>query len=201
VRSGQLVINRKHSVSVAVGSLIACLLCGFFLLKGKHKAVVGFGAGSEELLNLPTSSTVSLSDFHRSETKNGKLLWEVRAQRGEYYPESGRANLKTPSILLFQEPGKSITINAPIGLVLLNNESLQEAKVSGGARVVHQSGVVAESSEFLYSVSSKEISTDKIATITGSGFIATGNVLNFNSESQKLRLSNGVRTTFTPGKR
>jgi LPS export ABC transporter protein LptC len=172
-------------------------VCGVVLLRGKQTAVVGFGAGSEELLSLPTSSTVSLSDFHRSESKDGKLVWDVTAIRGEYYPENGRANLKTPAIKLFSEEGSSITINAPVGLVLLENEALREARVTGGARVVHQSGVVVESPELTYSAGTLEISTDKTATIKGDGVVTTGNILSFNTDTQKLRLSNGVRTTFT----
>ncbi len=201
MRSSQLVISRKHSLSVAVGSLVLCLLCGVVLLKGKRAPVVGFGAGSEELLSLPASSTVSLSDFHRSESKDGKLVWDVTAVRGEYYPESGRANLKTPAIQLFSEKGSSVTIKAPVGLVLLENQVLREARVTGGARVVHQGGVVVESPELTYSTGTKEISTDKTATITGSGVVTTGNIMSFHTGTQKLRLSNGVRTTFAGGKR
>lgn len=197
MRSSQLVISRKHSLSVAVGSLVLCLVCGVVLLRGKQRAVVGFGAGSEELLSLPTSSTVSLSDFHRSESKDGKLVWDVTAIRGEYYPENGRANLKTPAIKLFSEEGSAITINAPVGLVLLENEALREARVTGGAKVVHQSGVVVESPELTFSAGTQEISTDKTATITGNGVVTTGNIMSFNTDSQKLRLSNGVRTTLT----
>lgn len=201
MKSSQLVISRRNSISVAVGSLCLCLLCGVLLLRGKSAPVVGFGTGSEELLNLPTSSTVSLSDFHRSESKDGKLVWDVTAVRGEYYPENGRANLKTPAIKLFSEEGSAVTIKAPVGLVLLENEALREARVTGGATVVHQSGVVVESPELTYSTGTQEISTDKTATITGEGVITTGNVLIFNTDTQKLRLSNGVRTTIIGSKK
>jgi len=197
VRSSQLVISRRHSLAVAVGSLVLCLLCGVVLLRGKQTTVVGFGTGSEELLNLPASSTVSLKDFHRSESKDGKLVWDVTAVRGEYYPESGKANLKTPSVKLFSEDGSSITINAPVGLVLLDNEALRETRVTGGARVVHQSGVVVESPELTYSAGAQEISTNKTAKITGNGVVTTGNILSFKTDTQKLRLANGVRTTLT----
>ena len=201
MRSSSLMISRKNSLSVAVGSLALCLLCGVFLLRGKRTAVIGFGTGSEELLNLPTSSTVSLSDFHRSESNDGKLVWDVKAVRGEYYPESGRANLKTPAIKLFSEEGSSVNINAPMGLVLLENEALREARLSGGARMVHQSGVIVESPELTYGAATQEISTDKTATITGNGIVATGDSLNFHTGTQRLRLSNHVRTTFSGGKR
>jgi LPS export ABC transporter protein LptC len=178
-----------------------CLLCGVVLLRGRRTPVVDFGTGSEELLKLPTSSTISLSDFHRSESKDGKLVWDVKAVRGEYYPESGRANLKTPAIQLFSEEGSSVTIGAPVGLVLLENEALREARVSGGARVVHQSGVVVESPELTYGAGTQEISTDKTATITGDGVVATSDVLNFHTGTQRLKLSNHVRTTFAGGRR
>lgn len=197
MRPGQLALSRKFSITAAVGTLILLVISGVLLIRSKEKIAVEFSPDSQELLQLPASSTISLVDFHRSESKNGRLVWEVKARRGEYYPESGRANLKEPIIILFDESNSTITLNAPFGVVLLANETLSEVMLTGGAKLVHQSGVTLESAELLYRAISKDVTTDKNVKITQPGFILTAQSLVFNIETQVMKLSTLVNTTIT----
>jgi LPS export ABC transporter protein LptC len=197
VRAENLLLSRKSSVFLAFGGLLLCVICGLVIVNLRTKVTPRFDTTSEELLKLPVSSTLSLRDFHRSESKEGKVIWEVRAATGEFNTERSTARLQQPVILFFDKEGKPMTLTAPLGNVVFKNETLKEARATGGASIVHDSGLTIASPELLFDGESELISTDKSAEITGEGFIANSQDLTLDTEKQILTLKEKVTTVFT----
>lgn len=97
-----------------------------------------------------TGARFSLSNFHRSEVRDGKLVWEVRASNGEYFPETENAEVREANVLLFDEQGRPVRIEANHALLKLKGTALVEADASGNVRLTYYDGTILTTERAIY---------------------------------------------------
>ncbi|MDZ4785224.1 MAG: LPS export ABC transporter periplasmic protein LptC, partial [bacterium] len=68
-----------------------------------------------------------LNNFHRTETKAGKKLWEVTAKTGEYITQTDSAKLTNALIIVYQKNGDIIQVESEKAILQFDNDSLIEA--------------------------------------------------------------------------
>ncbi len=71
-----------------------------------------------------------LNDFHRTETKGGKKLWEVTAKTGEYFTSSDSARLINAFLVLYQKNGDVVEVRANKALLHFSGNALLRAELS-----------------------------------------------------------------------
>ena len=144
------------------------------------------------------NAAVTLRDFHRTESSNGSLRWEIEAARGEYYPEEYRAELIDPQITFFDSEGLPVVVTAPRGRVFFQGEEgLRRADLHGGVVVKRSDGTTLKTNRMSYVAESKLLTAPGRTTITGVNFEAVSKRLTFNTESEELKLVGEVETRFS----
>jgi LPS export ABC transporter protein LptC len=204
--NGTLTFNKSQSRSFAFAVLVLCLLSGIILINLRSAPPVSLDLKNDDLAQLPTTSTLSLRNFHRSESKDGALIWEITAERGEFYPERSQANLIQPSITFFDKEGAPMYLTAPLGEILLQGQTLTEAIVSGGAKIIHSNGTTIEAPQLRYLKESETVvnslENDQIGNqsvlISNEGFNTSGQLFEFNITTQTTSITGNVKSILTP---
>lgn len=93
-----LVISRTQSITFAFAFLAITFAVSIAMVVNRDTVKVSQELAVESLMKSPTNSTVSLRDFHRSESVNGVKKWDVIADKGDYFPEKSFAKLVKPVI-------------------------------------------------------------------------------------------------------
>jgi Lipopolysaccharide-assembly, LptC-related len=90
----------------------------------------------EKLEERPSGSVV-LTNFHRSQTKNGRKEWDITADVGEYVPNSNLVRITNGVLVLFREDGSTTTMTAPSADIELAGADLKSASCSGGVTILY----------------------------------------------------------------
>lgn len=98
-------ISRKKSFIIAGGIIAAFFIGVFILFKQRPSIVTPLGTASISI-DAQSGPKLILNDFHRSETKNGKLIWEVHATEGSFSPSNQTAEVKKPVVRLMRKQGE-----------------------------------------------------------------------------------------------
>jgi LPS export ABC transporter protein LptC len=143
-------------------------------------------------------STITLRDFHRIESQSGKLKWEVKATRGEYFPERNMAELIKPEIVLRDQSGTPINVTAPLGKVIFKGEEgLEEAELFDGVVLTRADGTTIRTAKITYRAKTSQIYARQHTEITGSNFIVVGDQLTYNTKTQLAQLSGNTSSNFS----
>jgi len=80
----------------------------------------------------PEAGKFILGEFHRSETKNGRTVWEVKAKSGQYYPESSTAKLNGATLWFYKKEGELVRLESGSATLYLDGNSLVKADTTDG---------------------------------------------------------------------
>lgn len=196
-------ISRGQSIAIAFGTVVCSLLLGIAYLRYST-----WGTPVPKVLTsadvIPESeSALTLGDFHRSEYRDGTLIWDIKAVQGEYFPESGKAVLKEPKILFMDKKNQEIRMNAPKGIVTFKEgNALDKAHASGGVLITigeeessDKKTIVSE--KLIFVADESLVTTSYPVRITSKGYLITGKGLAFNTESETLVIESDVYTYFS----
>jgi len=158
--------------------------------------------GQTALLEGAESSTFVLNDFHRSETKDGRKLWEIRAVKGQYFPERNEAKLHDAKLWLYknENPDNVITLDATEALISFEGPSLDKAVLSKGVTVVQGGKIKIETDDATYKSKERTIFAPGFVRITSDLIQITGEVLHGDLETQEFKIEREVSSVITPKK-
>jgi len=156
------------------------------------------GAGADEEGKSPK---FVLHNFHRSETKNGRKLWEVKARSGKYIPEKKAAKIKDAILWFYREEGEVVTLEAKQALLSLEYASLTRANLSGGVTVTSHDGITLKTESAIYEKETATITSPDFVTITSDMVNVSGEELNVDIDKRELTLSKNVSSVITPKKK
>lgn len=125
------------------------------------------------------ASAFSLGSFHRSENKDGKVLWEISATAGDYSPGAGTAQLTGPVMHLYRPTGEKIAVTAERATLYLTEASLSSADLEGSVVITYNDTSKITSAQAIYSKETNEIRmpqdvlvTTELLTIQGASLVA-----------------------------
>jgi len=142
-------LNRKQSLILASSILAVFFALSMFLID-HSSGMVDFSLPPEDLFipddpnqkelltkldNNQTGSAITLNKFHRSETRDGKKLWEISASSGQYLPEDQSALIEKATLFFFQEDGKIIELEADRARLTVQGANLSQAEIEGSVKV------------------------------------------------------------------
>lgn len=210
-------LQKKTSVWLAVSTLGLFFLIGFFSLQGQTTNFQSASSTNQEFTpsleiaentaptNLtPTSSPqeadVQLNRFERSETKDGKLVWQVRAGKGDYFPAEHRTRLHQPELTFFRKNGSVIELRSDTAEVYIEGVTLTNAELTGSVKIVQDRRITITTDHAAYDRVKNLVTapgTVNIATPQGQ---VTGDVLSVNLDSSVYELMQNVETVILPKK-
>ena len=146
------------------------------------------------------NSAFIMNKFQRSETKDGKTLWEVTAEHGQYYPESSKASLELADLVVYQKDGKKVRLKAKVAELKIAAGALTEAKGSGGVEVDFNGEALLKTETAIFDRAKNSVSTPTKVVISGERLDLSGDLLNAELDSQTIRVTGHVKTIIKPKK-
>ncbi|MCB0310344.1 MAG: LPS export ABC transporter periplasmic protein LptC [Bdellovibrionales bacterium] len=141
-------------------------------------------------------SSFILRDFHRSETKDGKIVWEVVAERGQYFPETGAADVEQARVIFHDKDNKPVELHANKAQLDLKESSLNRAVMSGGARLIYNNEIEILSDQASFDQIENSVSTPGKVTITSPTTKTTGDSLQADMRAQEVQVIGNVHTVI-----
>lgn len=201
-------LNRSRSIALAL-----LLIIGFFILANltapKRKNAIPTAnttavneakdsATEETATTHPeTDSQFELSNFQRSENKDGKKVWEVTAAKGRYFPEKELTTLYDAKIISMKNE-TPYTIKAKEADVRLVGETIESADIRGSVEATLQNGVTVYTETAYYNHSKQEVTAPSAVKIEGEFYVSIGDTMNVDIETQTIELKGNVRTILEP---
>lgn len=196
-------LTRRQSITVA-SSLIALFFVGMWALsQGSSKSVIAGGSrtSSPTPSQYPTpqqGAQFLLNDFHRSEVKNGRTIWEVKAKKGEYFPDKQMAQIFDAAVWLFRSESEKVLLNAPEAELLFNGTAMSKVFFPGTVHVVYNDMYIVDTSVATYEKSSETIVSDHPVKLSSDLIDVEGARFVANSAENSIIISGGVKTVIKP---
>ena len=194
-------LTRIQSLALAGG-----ILALFFILSVSlspktdlsHKSALPQIALPTAAADTTATSRFVLGTFERSETRDGKKLWEIKAQRGEYFPESNSASVEDAILTLYRE-NKPVELQAARATITLAGTSLNKADLAGGVKMVYlDQNITVETSSAVIDMSENRVIAPGNVAVTGPDFEMHGNKFEGDLKTHNFRLSERVTTILRP---
>lgn len=189
-----MIISRKKSRVIAFALLGLFFVVSVGIIKGRGSAV---------LSNIPVpaleggSAKVVMSDFHRSEVRDGKKLWEIRASQGEFFPTENRIHVNKPDLTVYREE-KQVSLAAEQADIQLEGSSVDKARVSGAVRVVYNQNTVIETGEATWHQKQQKVEAPGAVKLSNEMLDVEGEDLTVHLERNELFLNRRVRSVIKP---
>lgn len=150
------------------------------------------GAASEE----PASGAVMLKDFHRSESKDGQLVWEVRSARGQYFPLSNSAKVEDALVQLYRKDGSAVKVAAGEAVLEMDGAELSRVQASRGVKLVYNSEFIVDTEAAVFDRATNRITAPGEVRITSSMIDTTGIGLTADLEKRTASLDKEVQSVI-----
>jgi LPS export ABC transporter protein LptC len=144
------------------------------------------------------SSKFTLQEFHRTEIRDGKKLWEAKGTQAQYFPEANSALVKQAHIWIYRPDGTVVTLTAGQALLHLEGTGLKGAEAEHGVVIVYDQDERLETEKLSYLKKDNSIFAPGLVTITGKLIDVSGEVLRGNLESNNFTLEKNVETVLKP---
>lgn len=187
-------LSRRHSFMIS-GAVLIIFFSGVFLIQSLKKGGVKIATpvGDATLSIGEDGPKAVLENFDRSESKNGKLLWRIKAKKGELLTEKNQATVFEPELTLSRDDAKPVFIQSKKAFLEFGGSNLQKAHLTESVYVTQENpnftmkaedAIYDEKAQQLRVPSKVEIDSDSIAitgdSLTGdlqtSTFTVVGNV-------------------------
>ena len=161
--------------------------------------LVKAGGGEPAAISGPAgTSPFTLNQFQRSEVRNGRKIWEVKATQGQYFPGDAKAIVRNAELFVFAKDGDQVTLWADSGTLYLSGPSLQRAEVEGNVRVMQNEEVKITTEKALYDKEKGLVEIPGAVKIEGAAFEISGSAMFVDVESRVVRLTKDVVTVISP---
>lgn len=197
-------LSRRQSILLASG-LIAAFFLALWLLSRQNsppsppqRSVEVAPPTSAPQTTAGANAQFLLNDFHRSETKNGQKIWEVKASRGQYFPDKQMAEVFEADVWVFRDKGEQVFLKAPEATLGFEASALTKAFFPKSVHVVYNDKVTLDTSAATYDKSSNSVFSDTTVTIVSDMMDLIGARFTADLTQNKVVFSGGVTTVIKP---
>lgn len=121
-------MNRKKSLIIA-GLAIVLFFVGVSLLFSRKQTISTPVGDLSVELDLSSGPKVVLNNFKRSESKDGRKLWEITAEKGVFSPNTQEAQVDNPKLQFFKKNDVTITLTSRKAVINFDNQTLANAEL------------------------------------------------------------------------
>lgn len=143
-------------------------------------------------------ATLTLEKFHRSETRDGEVVWEIKGTNARIYPQDNSVKINNSHLIFNSESGEPVQISSSKALVYLEGGKLTEAHTSGGVKVVHNNKVTITTDSAVYSAGNSSIHAEGQVFIESDLIETNGVGLDADIEKQEVFLRSKVESVIKP---
>lgn len=205
-------VSKRQSRILTAVILFCFFALGIFSWKS-HERSLGTGpTPPQEPSTLPQASpsstatdqkrsSFSLNNFRRSESRDGKLLWEVSGDSAEFLQKQNAVRIENCALIFFTKAGDRLDLHSAHAKVWLGEGDLARAKVYGNVQLVINDETTILTERAIYSAKKNSISAPGKVTIQGDWFEIRGIELQGDVINRTFTLSRQVESELHPEKR
>jgi LPS export ABC transporter protein LptC len=206
-------ISRKQSLVIAVGTLFLFFVISILglqpkaSLKAKQKPIptpvstVASPAPETNTVGTPSDSKFTLKEFHRSEVRDGKKLWEIFGSEGQLMPEQNAVRILRTKLSLFRPDGTQIDMTANEAVVVLQGAGIAAAELNGAVEVVKDKTYRLKTEKLVYHKAANEVSPPVLVQISGPLLSVQGMGLKGDLIKNNFVLTKNVKSKISPGEK
>jgi LPS export ABC transporter protein LptC len=143
-------------------------------------------------------SQFELTNFQRSESKNGKKIWEVTADNGKYFPEQEMTRLRNVKVLSLRSEDSRFTVSADSADVKLHGPSLTSADLQENVVATINDEVTIKTKIAFYDYEKNLVEAPGFVSITGPFYSSVGDRMSARTDEEIITLEGNVRTIIEP---
>ena len=98
--------------------------------------------------SLPESA-LEVKDFHRTQVKDGRKLWEVAGEEVRYLKKDKEAVVKKPRLVFYHKNGEALEVAGDEGRLFFTGQEMERVHIQGALQV-NYSGYILQANELLY---------------------------------------------------
>ncbi len=144
-----------------------------------------------------SDAQVTLTEFHRSEVKNGKKIWEIKATRGEYLSGGSAIRITDAILWLYRENADTMQLKAQNALIKIENAQLREAELTGSVELVYGKVVVTTAQAF-FNPNTNTVTAPGPTKISSDIFETTGEGLSVDVTKRQAFFKKNVHSRVKP---
>lgn len=144
---------------------------------------------------------VEITNFQRSENKDGKLAWELAGSSARYELGGSRVEIKDAHVKTRLSNGTVATLTTPLATILMNGTTLNEAQGARGVTISLDSGVQLTTDSARYERTVGKVSSPSTITITHPSGSLTSDQFSGDTIKQIFVFTGSVHTTILPSKK
>lgn len=202
-------ISRRTSQILAVG-----ILAFFFLSTSVYVSLVSqtqqvalldeeeykaqLEKEKQQSLTDSENPTFAMKDFHRSETKDGKMLWEIRGTEAEFAPNSKAVLIKDCKLHYISKDDTPVILTSKQAKLYLLGTVITRAEFIGDVKMIHdkETTVTTQNAEYLRE-ENRLIAPDDVK-IVGKLYTITGKRLEGDLETRSFQILKDVKSHLKP---
>ncbi len=213
-------LTRKQSLWLGLGCLGAFFLTSSIIIyqRNTNRVPSYSGALSKDAIEGPATPAATtslippqqtpaaalgfvLNEFHRSLVKDGKVLWEIKGERGKYDPLQSKAQITRPDLNVLRENGDTIHLTADRADLELTGTQLSSAELFDNVVAVYKGNTTVTTSRAIYREAEGTVDIPVPVKLISPMFELTGNRLFAKLDSQEIFITNGVTSTIKARKK
>ncbi|MBX7144529.1 MAG: LPS export ABC transporter periplasmic protein LptC [Oligoflexia bacterium] len=198
-------LSRRSSLIIACVSVLFAFAWGISTIsKGKPAKEIPVGPAPTPTptpLPGPADSKFVLNEFHRSEVRDGKKMWEIFGTQGQLVSEQNLVRVSNPHVILYKDKGDVVDIKATSADVKLDGSAIGKATLSGNVIVSYNSANTLTTEELVYDRASGRVTSEQRVRVSGDLIEVEGDELRGNLNEKEFTLLKNVRSTLKPKKK
>ncbi|MCO6430764.1 MAG: LPS export ABC transporter periplasmic protein LptC [Deltaproteobacteria bacterium] len=198
-------ITRSQSIVLGIGTLVLFFAASIIMLKFNQGATLPESSTPKEsprasLSQEDLKSAVTLDNFQRSESRDGRKIWEVKASKGRYIPESGTAVLEQANLDFFRDDGTQVQLKATNAVLHLEGTSLLSADVTNGVELIHDENTHVYAETATYDHIGKKVHIPGAVKIVNEKLEISGITMTALLDSREFTIEENVSTVVSAKK-
>lgn len=211
-------VTRRQSIFIALVMLGGFFLGGIYLVKrqsGKYTiATTPDPLPSEKIVrSQPTAASIVpplgtsgageasgflLNEFHRSQIKDGRTIWEVRGSKGQYFPAENKAIVSDARLILSRTPEEHVTVEAGEATLYLRGTELLRADIVHDVVLNYKDDVLVKTDHAIFDQTKNTVTAPGLVQISQEIIDVAGESLIADLSTQEFNLQRNVVTTVKP---
>lgn len=193
----------RRLAALLVGGFFAVGIAYFLINSATTTTPIGMPAktinSQEQDSSKEQSGTALLQEFHRTETKDGKPIWEISAKQGQYLSQGGGVKLVAPRLTMFRSAGQTVNVEAETATVFIEGAALKNAELSKAVKITLDSKTSISTELATYDKSIEAIASPGPVKISAEMITISGDSLKGNIANSEFVISGNVDSVINPG--
>ena len=149
----------------------------------------------------PSQSEITLRDFYRSETRDGKTVWEIRGSNAKFFPQDSLVQIQDGLLHFSTDEDKPIRVEGGKALLHLNGSAMKKADIEESVKLTFNDEITINTDAATYFVEEDFVRAPGKVFIESDMVEIRGEHLEANVETQTAQILRNVESVIYPRKK